>query len=104
MEMIEAHPEKPWDWYWISQNPNLTMEMFEAHQDKPWKWYWISSNTFGWNPKETILQYYQKRKTQTLKQTEKIKEELIACAWHPDRVMDWCFDVEELSEINDTFC
>lgn len=26
MEMIEARPEKPWDWSWISQNPNITME------------------------------------------------------------------------------
>ena len=84
------------------------MEMIEAHPDKPsaahlrWDWEWISSNTFGWDKRETPLQYYQKRKTQTLKQTEKIKDDLIACAWHPNRVQEWCFDVEELREIQDT--
>jgi hypothetical protein len=104
MEMIESHPDKPWDWECISENPNITMEMIEAHPDKPWNWERISSNMFGWTSKETPLQYYKKRKAQTQQQTEKIKEELIAYAWHPDRVMDWCFDVEELREINDTFC
>ena len=24
-----------------------------------------------------------------------IKEELLPVAWHPDRVIDWCFDEEE---------
>ena len=24
-----------------------------------------------------------------------IKEELLSVAWHPDRVIDWCFDQKE---------
>ena len=28
----------------IFYNPNLTMEMINAHLDKPWNWSWISSN------------------------------------------------------------
>ena len=104
MEMIKAHPDKSWNWNYISKNPNITIEMIEENVDKPWNWYYISKNKFGWNRKETPLQYYKKRKSNTLLQTEKYKEDLIAVAWHPDRVMEWCFDVEELREINDTFC
>jgi len=26
MEMILAHPNLPWNWYWVSRNPNLTMD------------------------------------------------------------------------------
>ena len=35
MEMILAHPDKPWDWGGISRNPNITMEMILANPDKP---------------------------------------------------------------------
>ena len=34
MEFIEKHPEKPWDWWYISLNPNLTMELIEKYIDK----------------------------------------------------------------------
>jgi hypothetical protein len=37
MEFIEKHPEKPWDWWGISCNPNITMEMIEKHPVKPWE-------------------------------------------------------------------
>ncbi len=46
---IDQHPEKPWDWDWISRNPNLTMKFVEDHQDKPWDWVGIS-----WNPNLTM--------------------------------------------------
>ena len=42
--MIEKHPEKPWDWRSISDNPNLTMEIIEKHPEKPWDWKYISLN------------------------------------------------------------
>ena len=50
MEFIEKHPEKPWEWYWISKNPNITMdiiitmEIIEKHPEKPWNWRGISMN------------------------------------------------------------
>ena len=34
MEFIETHPEKPWDWGYISMNQNITMEFIEKHLDK----------------------------------------------------------------------
>ena len=42
--LFEKYTEKPWEWEWISLNPNLTMEIIEKYPDKPWKWEWISSN------------------------------------------------------------
>ena len=44
LEFINANPDKPWDWRWISKNPNLTMETINANPDKPWDWQWISIN------------------------------------------------------------
>jgi hypothetical protein len=128
MEMINspsesAYPDKPWDWEGISHNPNLTMEMILEHLDKPWNWNGISknpnltmefiekniekinfqhlsSNNFGWK-KDNTLEYYKQRKSQTIKQTELLKEELIAKTWHPARFMDWCIDNEELKDMEE---
>jgi len=44
MEIIENYPDKPWNWYRISINPNITIEMIEKYPDKPWDWDGISSN------------------------------------------------------------
>ena len=30
--------DKPWDWRYISKNPNITMEIIEKYPDKPWNW------------------------------------------------------------------
>jgi hypothetical protein len=37
-EIMEANPDKPWDWYGISSNPNITMEIIQNNLDKPWDW------------------------------------------------------------------
>ena len=37
-KFMEAHPDKEWNWYWISKNPNITWEIIEANPDKPWNW------------------------------------------------------------------
>ena len=38
MDIIEKYPNKPWNWYYISWNPNITMEIIEKYPDKPWNW------------------------------------------------------------------
>jgi hypothetical protein len=43
-EFIDKHPDKPWDWYFISSNPNITMKDIEKSPDKPWSWDYISNN------------------------------------------------------------
>ena len=41
---INAHPDKPWNWLGISRNPNITPEFINANLDKPWDWMGLSSN------------------------------------------------------------
>jgi hypothetical protein len=43
-EIIQNHPEKPWNWYGISQNPNITCDIIRTNPEKSWDWYWISRN------------------------------------------------------------
>ena len=50
MEMIKANPGMPWEWRWVSINPNLTMEMIKANPDKPWVWSMVSRNEFAKHP------------------------------------------------------
>jgi hypothetical protein len=40
-------PTKPWIWYFISQNPNLTINFIEKYLEKDWNWNAISSNPFN---------------------------------------------------------
>jgi DNA-dependent RNA polymerase auxiliary subunit epsilon len=43
-KLLEKYPDKPWNWRWISKNPNLTMEFIEKNPDKPWDWENLSRN------------------------------------------------------------
>ena len=45
-KFIKSNPDKPWNWYEVSRNPNITMEFIEANPDKPWDWREISRNDF----------------------------------------------------------
>ena len=44
MYLLEKYPNKPWNWEWISYNPNITMEFIEKYPNKPWDWHWMSHN------------------------------------------------------------
>ena len=43
-QFILDNPDKDWDWYYISENPNITMEFINDHPEKPWDWNDISMN------------------------------------------------------------
>ena len=75
MEFIDAHPEKSWDWRGISLNPNITMEYIDAHPEKPWNWGGISFHKFGW---ANTRSYWNIRRSKTIDQTSLIKEEFLA--------------------------
>ena len=36
--LIEKYPDKPWEWIYISKNPNITWDVIENNPDKPWDW------------------------------------------------------------------
>ena len=46
MDYINVNPNKPWSWYGISRNPNITMDYINVNPYKPWNWSDLSSLTF----------------------------------------------------------
>ena len=38
IDIINKYSDKPWDWGWISHNPNITLDFINKHPDKPWGW------------------------------------------------------------------
>jgi len=51
----------------------------------------------------TEREYYEKLRIKSIVKNGAIKEELMAVAWHPDRMKDWCLDNEEKLEIDTLF-
>jgi hypothetical protein len=45
---LEQHPDFPWVWYRLSQNPNLSFQYVLDNPNLPWDWDWegLSSNLF----------------------------------------------------------
>ena len=41
---MKANPDKPWGWYWLSKNPNITWGIVEANHDIPWNLRGVSMN------------------------------------------------------------
>lgn len=44
VKLIEAFPEKQWDWNFISSNPNITWEYIQNNPQMKWDWCGISIN------------------------------------------------------------
>ena len=50
-DIVSKNLNKPWDWYYISQNSNITLNFIKdnldseaAHNVKPWDWFGLSCN------------------------------------------------------------
>ena len=43
-DIVEANPDKRWNYSWLSANPNITWEIIQANPDKPWKYSCLSRN------------------------------------------------------------
>ena len=43
-EIVQANPDKPWNYNQLSINPNVTWEIVQANPDEPWDYNWLSSN------------------------------------------------------------
>ena len=43
-EIVQANPDKPWNFKMLSQNPNITWEIVQANPNKPWRFFWLSGN------------------------------------------------------------
>ncbi len=56
--LLELYPDKPWDYGWLSDNPNITWEIVQNHPDKEWSYWRLSRNKFErdavvWRRKQT---------------------------------------------------
>jgi hypothetical protein len=89
-QYVLDHPEKQWDWYGLSMNPNITWEIIEANPEKKWDWQSIS-----WNSMEKNPIHEKRRKERIVARTKLVKEEMMMVFWHPDRYDKWAFDDDE---------
>jgi hypothetical protein len=44
IRLMKEFPDKPWSWYQLSYNPNITWDFIKLHLDKPWDWRIISTH------------------------------------------------------------
>jgi hypothetical protein len=75
-DIIQANPDKLFNYERISYNPNITWEIVDAHPEKDWDYFGLSFNPMGAykNPLDLC------ERSRTLKRTEAIKSELLATA------------------------
>jgi len=43
-DIIKANPDKGWSYFWLSANPNITWDIIQSNSDKDWKYYMLSKN------------------------------------------------------------
>ena len=44
VKLLDLQKDKPWDYEYLSENPNITWEIVQQNPDKPWDWSDISRN------------------------------------------------------------
>ena len=97
---VNANQDKHWDWYHLSQNPNITMDIVEANPDKPWDWKSLSRNKFT-KEKENFELRELRVKHQKFVQ-EHLFEELVKIAMHPNKIEKYLsmgYTIDELDDI-----
>lgn len=80
-QFILRNPDKPWDWEYLSSNPNLTMEFVEKYQDKHWDWDLICANKMGTMKRDFI---HKSIRQQQFMDTN--FEPLIMTVFHPKNI------------------
>lgn len=49
-DYIKLHPDRPWDYYYISANPNITWDIVQANPDIDWDYIQLSRNPMTAHP------------------------------------------------------
>ena len=81
MEDVLANPRLPWSYYYLSINPNITIEVVLANPEKEWDYQHLSRNRFNIKEKES--------KARIVARTQVFKEELMMVCWNPARISHW---------------
>ena len=58
-KFIRDNPDKPWNWIWISSNPNITMKIIKENPMQNWIWSYISQNPFTKEKEDFINRKYR---------------------------------------------
>ena len=101
-KIIQANPDKPWDYVMLSSNPNITLEIVQDSPDKSWSYWGLSANpNITWeivlanrhhdwdylglyqNPMPTRRDNYIRKCFQKHFMSIGLAEELMANVWHP---------------------
>ena len=53
---MQANPDKPWDWFSIAFNPNITWEIIQQNPDIDWHWAALCKNKMGLGKKRWLNQ------------------------------------------------
>ena len=102
-EFIEAHPELPWNWEYISSRQYMSLDFLRRNLDKPLDWiaisHWLNvsiddvdaNSDLPWDTDMLEFNdFYNRTKeerfTRLKEQIKMIKEDLIAAVWHPERM------------------
>ena len=93
IDFVKQNINKPWNWFSISRNPNITMNEILEHPELPWNWYELSSNTFGYD-------INQKKKKEGAKRVADLcREHIMRWCWNPDTVLGRYLVTQEMMEL-----
>lgn len=84
--------------YCLSKNHNMDYSVILQYPHYSWNFKQISQNQGKYLTNQRL-----KSKSRTESRTDTLREELLAVTWYPDRMMDWCMDVEQKEYIRSVF-
>ncbi len=93
MEDIEKYIHFPWCWKGISENPNLTLDFMKKYESELFNFKSIVNNKYN---NHLYTQFSVENMDNAKLNLNKFKEELIRVTWSPDRIMEWCFSIDDL--------
>jgi len=94
MDIIQSNRDKPWDFIFISANPNLTFDFILENPQEDWSSIIMNGNLF-----EKQKEIFQQRVQYQEYIQEYIFEELVKKAFHPSRIkkcLDLGYDTDDL--------
>ena len=78
---IVKYSDKHWDWWSLSENPNITWDIVETNLDKSWNWKLLSENKFTKERERFELRVKCQKFVH-----EHLFEEFVKAYMHPNRI------------------
>ena len=83
--LLEKYPNKKWNWFLISQNPNISWDFILNHPEKPWCWFNLALN------KITTLKMIEDQWNRLEQNEKKLRNNMDPYKWqlYP-QISYWC--------------